>query len=111
MRNIIKVLYYMDHPEIAILEVENTDAENGIFWLIYYKSTTEVKRFAFSAFSRQRAHKVNEEKGILKKVKSLRKFWIEIDNRILAFRHAKPEHLSENVIEDIDKQYGKLVGF
>jgi hypothetical protein len=111
MRNIIKVLYYIDHPEVAILEVENTDVENSIFWLIYYKSTAQVKRFAFSAFSAPHRYKQHEEKGILKKVKSFRKFWIEIDNRILAFRHARPELLSENVIENIDRQYSKLIGW
>lgn len=109
MKNIVKVLYYIDHPEVAILEVENI--ERSISWIIYHKPTDRLKRFTFSAFAWRRAHKEDEAKGILKKVKSLRKFWIEIDNRLLAFRQEKPEALPENLIENIDKQYSKLIGW
>jgi hypothetical protein len=109
MKNIVKVLYYIDHPEVAILEVENTEIENTITWLIYHKPTEQLKRFAFAA--RQRSQRQHEERGILKKAKALKKFWIEIDNRIFAFRQAQPDMLPENVIRNIDRQYSKLTGW
>jgi len=103
MQNDHQIVYFLDHSDIAIVEVEAAGSGfKEMLWFMYHKASHTIKRFKFRPLSA--ATKVNgkaDKKGFLKFTSKPGRYSIEIDHKIFDFDEQLPEQMPTDARTDI----------
>lgn len=109
----IEVLFFLDNPETALIEVGSggvqvpVDAMNTN-WYIYYKKAGLIKKFRFIALLSTLGAKQVTVGGILKITPSKKQYRIAIGIEILDFKEKPPQKLTQSALKKIEAYVNRL---
>jgi hypothetical protein len=103
MENGHEIVFFLDHTDIAIVEVEDRNSGfKEMLWFMYHKASHSIKRFRFRpSFATTKVSGQPAKKGFLKLSNRPGRYSIEIDHTIFDFDEQNPDFMSDDARTDI----------